>query len=64
MEMKSERLLPADRAAVWSLLNDPEILRQCLPGCESQIGGKLAQIGNRPIDAAAGATAGLDSGAG
>ena len=33
--MKGERILPADRATVWSLLNDPEILRQCVPGCES-----------------------------
>lgn len=37
MEMKGERMLPADRATVWSLLNDPEILRQCIPGCESLV---------------------------
>lgn len=37
MEMKGERILPADRATVWSLLNDPEILRQCVPGCESLV---------------------------
>lgn len=35
--MKSERILPADRATVWSLLNDPEVLRQCIPGCESLV---------------------------
>lgn len=35
--MKGERILPADRATVWSLLNDPEILRQCVPGCESLV---------------------------
>lgn len=35
MELKGERLLAADRATVWSLLNDPEILRLCVPGCES-----------------------------
>lgn len=35
--MKGERVLPADRATVWSLLNDPEILRQCIPGCESLV---------------------------
>jgi uncharacterized protein len=35
MEMKGERLLPADRATAWRLLNDSEILKQCLPGCES-----------------------------
>lgn len=35
--MKGERMLPADRATVWTLLNDPEILRQCVPGCESLV---------------------------
>jgi carbon monoxide dehydrogenase subunit G len=35
--MKGERTLPADRATVWSLLNDPQILRQCVPGCESLV---------------------------
>ena len=37
MEMKGERILPAGRTTVWSLLNDPEILRQCVPGCESLV---------------------------
>src|SRR6185437_16052502 len=37
MDMRGERILPADRATVWSLLNDPEILRQCVPGCESLV---------------------------
>ena len=37
MEIKGERILPADRATVWSLLNDPEVLRQCVPGCESLV---------------------------
>lgn len=35
MEMKGERLLPADRATAWRLLNDMETLKQCVPGCES-----------------------------
>ena len=47
MEMKGERILPADRATVWSLLNDPEILRQCVPGCES-----LVATGEHSYDAA------------
>ncbi|MGH8296307.1 MAG: CoxG family protein [Steroidobacteraceae bacterium] len=33
--MKGERLLPADRATAWRLLNDPETLKRCLPGCET-----------------------------
>lgn len=35
MEMKGERLLPADRATAWRLLNDSETLKRCVPGCES-----------------------------
>ena len=35
MEMKGERLLPADRATAWALLNDSEVLKSCVPGCES-----------------------------
>jgi carbon monoxide dehydrogenase subunit G len=35
MEMRSERRLPLPREAVWAALNDPEVLRACVPGCES-----------------------------
>jgi uncharacterized protein len=35
MELKGERTLSADRATAWAALNDPEILRVCIPGCES-----------------------------
>ena len=35
MELKGERMLPAGRAAAWALLNDSEVLKQCVPGCES-----------------------------
>ncbi|HVS76462.1 MAG TPA: carbon monoxide dehydrogenase subunit G [Steroidobacteraceae bacterium] len=45
--MKGERTLPADRATVWTLLNDPEVLRQCVPGCES-----LVATGENAYDAA------------
>jgi hypothetical protein len=34
MEMKDSVTIPADRKRVWDALNDPEILRQCIPGCE------------------------------
>jgi len=33
--MKGERQLPADRATAWALLNDSEVLKLCVPGCES-----------------------------
>jgi uncharacterized protein len=35
MTMTGEATLPADRPKVWALLNDPEVLKACIPGCES-----------------------------
>ncbi len=34
MEMTGERRIPASRQQVWDALNDPEILKQCIAGCE------------------------------
>ena len=35
MEFKGQYLIPAPRERVWAALNDPEVLRQCIPGCEA-----------------------------
>ena len=35
MEMSGERVIAAERAAVWAALNDPEVLKACIPGCQS-----------------------------
>jgi uncharacterized protein len=35
MTMTGEVTLPADRPKVWGLLNDPEVLKSCIPGCQS-----------------------------
>jgi len=35
MDMSGEYRIPAPRERVWAALNDPEILRQAIPGCES-----------------------------
>jgi len=35
MTMTGEVSLPADRPTVWALLNDPEVLKSSIPGCES-----------------------------
>jgi uncharacterized protein len=32
--MNGEVTLPADRQTVWQKLNDPEVLKVCIPGCE------------------------------
>ncbi|MBI5110971.1 MAG: carbon monoxide dehydrogenase subunit G [Rhodovulum sp.] len=34
MTMAGEVQLPATREIVWSKLNDPDVLRVCIPGCE------------------------------
>lgn len=35
MDMQGETRIPASREAVWEALNDPEVLKACIPGCES-----------------------------
>jgi len=35
MEMSGEELINAPKSVVWEALNDPEILKQAIPGCES-----------------------------
>jgi len=37
MQMSGEYRIPAPRQAVWDALNDPEILKQCIPGCEELV---------------------------
>src|ERR1700691_4573801 len=34
MDMTGEYRITAPRTKVWAALNDPEILKQCIPGCE------------------------------
>jgi carbon monoxide dehydrogenase subunit G len=35
MDMTGEERIEASRETVWAALNDPEVLRTCIPGCES-----------------------------
>ena len=48
MELKGEYRIPAPRERVWALLNDPAVLRECIPGCDSleatPDGGFAAQV--------------------
>jgi len=46
MEMQGSVVIPAQRQTVWDALNDPEILRQSIPGCQS-----ITQISPTEIDA-------------
>jgi uncharacterized protein len=35
MQMNDSQRILASKEAVWAALNDPEILKQCIPGCQS-----------------------------
>ncbi len=35
MEMTGEQLIALPQAEVWRALNDPEVLKACIPGCEA-----------------------------
>lgn len=35
MDMNGSHRIPAKREAVWAALNDPDVLKACIPGCES-----------------------------
>jgi hypothetical protein len=35
MEMTGEQLIPLSQEATWAALNDPVILKDCIPGCDS-----------------------------
>jgi carbon monoxide dehydrogenase subunit G len=35
MELKGEQLLPVSQQAAWAALNDTELLKSAIPGCES-----------------------------
>lgn len=35
MKMSGEQRIAATRQQVWEALNDPEVLRRCIPGCQS-----------------------------
>ena len=42
MDMNGEYQIAAPRLRVWEALNDPEVLRQCIPGCEEIV--KLSDV--------------------
>lgn len=35
MDLTGEYVIAAERQAVWEALNDPDVLRECIPGCQS-----------------------------
>ena len=53
MDMTGEYRIPAPRERVWAALNDPEVLRQAIPGCES-----VTKTGENEMEAAVTAAVG------
>ena len=57
MQMQGSRQLSATAQQAWAALNDPEILKQCIPGCQSfeleaeNVYGVAAQIKIGPVSA-------------
>jgi uncharacterized protein len=35
MQMNDSQRIPASKEKVWAALNDPQVLRQCIPGCQN-----------------------------
>ena len=35
MQMNDSQRIPAPKDKVWAALNDPEVLKKCIPGCQS-----------------------------
>ena len=35
MQMNDSQRIPASREKVWAALNDPQVLKQCIPGCQN-----------------------------
>jgi carbon monoxide dehydrogenase subunit G len=48
MDMTGERLIPAPRARVWEALNNPDVLKAAIPGCES-----MEKLGDNELKATA-----------
>ena len=46
MELKGQQSIPAPRQKVWEALNDPAVLKACIPGCQS-----LTRDGETAFDA-------------
>ncbi len=35
MQMNDSQRIPASKDKVWAALNDPDVLKRCIPGCQS-----------------------------
>lgn len=44
MDLAGEYHIPASRQAVWDALNDPDVLKDCIPGCKSLEKGENGEL--------------------
>ena len=57
MEFSGKYKIATTRTRVWAMLNDPEVLRACIPGCQSLVGNvddgftATVKIGLGPVKA-------------
>jgi uncharacterized protein len=49
MKMSDSQVIAAPRAVVWAGLNDPKILQQCIPGCESITSASPTQMSAKVV---------------
>lgn len=49
MDMSGEQRIPAPRDVVWQALNDPEILKACIPGCQELVKSSDTQMSARVV---------------
>ncbi|MBI1989163.1 MAG: carbon monoxide dehydrogenase subunit G [Betaproteobacteria bacterium] len=53
MEISGEQLIPRPQGVTWSSIIDPEVLKACIPGCES-----MDKVGNNEYEMVMGAKVG------
>lgn len=49
MDMSGEQRIPAPREAVWQALNDPGILKACIPGCQELVKSSDTQMSAKVV---------------
>jgi carbon monoxide dehydrogenase subunit G len=49
MKMSGSQVIDAPREAVWKGLNDPKVLQQCIPGCESIVASSPTQMSAKVV---------------
>jgi uncharacterized protein len=49
MKMSGSQVIHAPREAVWKGLNDPKVLQQCIPGCESIVASSPTQMSAKVV---------------